>query len=206
MVVGRAVNGWEEKGWSPADAASAEWREGRAAFLRTLKLEGIATDSGELVNRWDGSAYNPNRSAFWRVVRRLANGLMAPDGGSWASRLVWSNLYKVSPFESHNPSTRLRETQRAAARSLLCTEVQEYHPRWLVFLTGHDWAGPFVEALNGASQGTSGRIVQWAGQVQWEGKQPVRVVVGPHPQGFRGGEDAIVADLLSSLRALDGSG
>lgn len=50
--------------------------------------------------------YNTKRSAFWRAVRGVVEGLGISDveHDTWSSHLVWSNLYKLSPADGGNPS------------------------------------------------------------------------------------------------------
>ena len=85
-----------------------------------------------------GSRVQANRSALWRVVRGVAGSYS--ESSKWYSRLVWSNLYKVSP-EQGNPSAALKRAQFPVCAQLIQLEVLQYRPRAVVFLTG--WNGWF---------------------------------------------------------------
>ena len=114
MVIGRAVNGWVEK-WSPNE------------LLDTNKIKDIVdktltsvSDHSDCPMSWVSglwgnteAPYNTKRSAFWRVIRQVVGHLEIADidKPDWPSILTWSNLYKVSPWERGNPSSKLRSTK-----------------------------------------------------------------------------------------------
>ena len=53
------------------------------------------------------------RSAFFRVAKKLLSELEIVDehNEDWASFLVWSNLYKITPFHGGNPGERMAQVQ-----------------------------------------------------------------------------------------------
>ena len=99
MVVGRAVNGWEV-GAFPTNAFTD------VAFARKYAEDVLLASRGDaydcpmkaMFDRWqcEGRKMPPFFSAIREVVNLL--GLIDDTKGShWASLLVWSQLYKISP-------------------------------------------------------------------------------------------------------------
>lgn len=91
--------------------------------------------------------YNTKRSAFWRCIRGVVQGLGVADveDAGWSSHLVWSNLYKVSPAGGGNPKGVLRKVQFRGCAELLNSELRTYRPSRVLFATGFDWAEPFLK-------------------------------------------------------------
>jgi hypothetical protein len=95
--------------------------------------------------------YNIQKSAFWRVIRAVVERLnianLDDEETPWSSHLVWSNLYKIAPAKDGNPGSNLQRDQFNGCLKLLQCELQHYLPRRLLFLTGHDWAYPFLSQV-----------------------------------------------------------
>lgn len=182
MVVGRAVNGWTggilpECLHDPAEVT-------RYAMLVHQRVAGNGEcPMGWVTAAWGASeGYNTKRSAFWRSIRRVVHhlGIADVEGTSWSSHLVWSNLYKVSPADGGNPSNVLCEIQFPGCAKLLDLEFRTYRPSRVLFLTGVDWAGPFLAAAE-LQQGRGFRYVKQFGLLC-----NARCVIAVHPQGKPG--------------------
>jgi hypothetical protein len=179
MVVGRAVNGWI-KGILPDDLSRAS----EVTRYAQLVQDSVNGD-GRCPMLWvtDGwgatEGYSTKRSAFWRAIRRVVKGLGLEDvqQASWPSHLVWSNLYKVSPADGGNPSKLLREVQFPGCAKLLNLELRTYQPDRVLFLTGVDWADPFLEEAK-LQKGEGYQYVERVGDVHG-----ARFVIAVHPQG-----------------------
>lgn len=93
--------------------------------------------------------YNTNRSAFWRVSRKVLETLYSEKGSEeqWSSHLCWSNLYKVAPLETGNPLKSSKKVQRKYSVELLKMELKAYGPKCVLVLAGEDWYKPFIEDL-----------------------------------------------------------
>lgn len=193
MVVGRAVNGWTD---SVLPAALCEPAEvDRYATHVQKSVAGSACCPMRWVATCWGSRddYNTRRSAFWRSIRKVVAGLgiadIASDG--WPSRLVWSNLYKVAPAEGGNPGNVLGDIQCAGCVELLSLELQIYRPSRVLFLTGSDWAAPFLSMYK--FEKTAGfQYVEQAGVIGG-----ARCLVAAHPQGRP--EDAWTGEVLAAF-------
>lgn len=152
MVIGRAVNAWEEDGRLPTALSSPE----EITKYAKLVQESVAGSDGKCPMSWVTAGwgpkidYNTRRSPFWRSIRRVVKGLGIPnvdgaDVDSWASHLVWSNLYKVSPHSNGNPNNALCKIQFSGCAELLQLEFDTYRPSRALFLTGANWADPFLK-------------------------------------------------------------
>lgn len=182
MVVGRAVNGWTEGIFPTSLSVPAE-----VSRYATVVQESVAGNS-ECPMRWvtDGwsgtDGYNTRRSAFWRSIRSVVQGLRIAnvEAGDWPSHLVWSNLYKVSPARGGNPRDVLCDIQFSGCAELLNLEFQTYRPSRVLFLTGADWAAPFLSTCN-LLQDARFQYVEKVGVCE-----DARCVIAVHPQGKPG--------------------
>ena len=184
MVVGRAVNSWTNK-WHADDIkdpdvrsrivdeafAATEWHDGHPMRWVTA--------------RWGlRDRYSTKKSSFWRVVRAVVNGLEIANVTdlAWPSSICWSNLYKVSPHAGGNPSRRLAAAQLHSCIDMLEGEISEWQPRRILFLTGLNWARPFVRSF-----GWDLKLHNDIGEIEAKGiaSAGAQIVIAPHPQGRR---------------------
>lgn len=178
MVVGRAVNGWTD-GVFPSDLRAPD-----SAGLYAARVQESVAGNGNCPMRWvkagwgAAKGYNTRRSAFWRCIRNVVQGLRIVDveSAGWSSHLVWTNLYKVSPAHGGNPNNALCEIQLAGCVELFKLEIRTYRPFRVLFLTGADWAAPFLEGVN-LQEGAGFHHVKGVGQVC-----DARFVIALHPQ------------------------
>jgi len=182
MVIGRAVNGWGD-GQSIAELQNPT---ARAEFV-----DGFVYPDGECQMAWVAKSagasdtYNTNSSAFWRVIREVSRclGVWQDDQeDGWSSHLVWSNLYKVSPYAGGNPSNKLCEIQEPGCIDLLRTEIREFAPDKVLFLTGMDWAWPFMKGLGCRLQAVDGLVEAVGTVTNGIAEEATPFVVAQHPQ------------------------
>ena len=207
MVVGRAVNGWRRFAF-PRDLADQSFRKEYASTV----LKSVIGDRDQCPMNWVTKKNVIAISAFWRVIRMAIGGLssqtLTKDNWPprlrecWPSHLVWSNLYKLSPWEGGNPGGRLRSIQFAGCRDLLQLELNLYRPRRLLLLTGEGWAAPFLEALSPNDVGIDGfRYVERAGWLALADEGQAYFVVAPHPQGKP--ERPLTMEVLQAFQRLE---
>ena len=183
MVVGRAPNGWEVSAYLEKFATCA----GREEFTQQVQKSVDGPDPMAWVQKQWGATdcYNTQRSAFWRVIRRVTQCLCSTGGNGedWPSHLVWSNLYKVSPAAGGNPGNGLRKIQFPGCKELFQLELETYRPKRLLLLTGwDDWAERFLDQL--APDDVAGMAyVERVGTIVLGQEHQIRVVVAYHPQG-----------------------
>ena len=182
MVVGRAVNGWTD-GILISELNSQKSIE-KYADIVFQSVSPNRCPMSWVTDRWGNDhAYNSKRSAFWRVTRAVVDNLHIAniDESNWPSHLVWSNLYKVAPADGGNPSDTLCDIQFTGCQSLLELELSLYNPKRLLFLTGLDWAKPFMENICDLTR-TGKTYSEAVGEFKRD-NLTTKVVVAVHPQG-----------------------
>ena len=208
MVVGRAPNGWRVNGVGPEELAA----DAEAERYSHKVLDSVNRARGDrecpmswITDQWGPNPeYNTNKSAFWRVIRRVAGNLEIADidQNSWPSHLVWTNLYKVAPEDGGNPSGILRNVQRRGCIELFRLELATYTPSRLLLLTGADWAAEFLQHLDGTS-GDFGRLdyVERLGTLSiGPDHYPIQYVVAKHPE--RKPEDPWIDDVCRAFNRI----
>jgi hypothetical protein len=145
-----------------------------------------------------------NRSQFWRTAQEVMVGLRLPSKSPcWVSQLHWTNLYKVNPAEIGNPGGRLRRAQDRICQQILLEEIALLRPKRVLFLTGLDWAGPFLTSFAAQTDRLEGE--PW---VQARGSLPIgaenaQFVVAVHPA--RKPRRLITESILKYFDALESS-
>ena len=197
MVIGRGVNGWTH-GVSPQDLANRSSREQHVKDV--LQKEVCLQQMNWVTKNWGArNGYNTRRSAFWRAIRGVTEGLnIANNNMPWSSYLVWSNLCKLSPANGGNPSGKLRRIQLPGCRELLQLEIEIYRPTRLLLLTGSYWAEPFLETLGAETVNGPNQYVRRAGLLPFPDGSRTRFVVACHPQGKS--EKDWICEVLQAFR------
>ena len=168
MMVGRAVNGWDE--YRPVGEFSEEefiqasienlnndkkalsygkdrfewiWAEGNTA--KNCLREGIDRSPSDI------GKYLLTRSPLWSYTKDIWSNLYGKQQRweeRWFENIVWSNLYKIAPHESGNPSGKLMKYQKDVCLELLKREVEYFKPTHILFITGKDWFSPFTNIFD----------------------------------------------------------
>jgi hypothetical protein len=196
MVIGRALYGWE------LPREFNEFKDETGALKFADSAWEIIYKGERCPNQWvleTTPDYNPKRSAFWRVIKQvgLKLGVYQDNDPNWSSYILWSNLYKLNPDKSENPSEKLCDIQYPGCAELLEMEIEEYKPNFILFLTGLGWAYPFLLDIDGfkcrtmQSQYVSGRGIYDSSEVH------AKVVVSIRPE--RQNESSFVNDVISSF-------
>lgn len=176
LVVGRAVNGWQT-----SYTINKLHRNG--VIERILK--DIIQPKKECLSDWvqecweNRNGYNTKGSAFWRTTKGITSKLNISTQEDWASSIVWSNLYKIAPFEGGNPSDSLRERTRKDCIHILKAEIEILNPKRIVFLTGANWFDDFAEGLEFNEDRSKRHPIEKSGMI-FNGAQ---IAILPHPQG-----------------------
>lgn len=194
MVVGRAVNKWLEA-ISPRLLANETERRSFLAGLEAVSYPPDTCPMAWVHDQWGTSdLYNTRRSAFWRVSKRVLEGVTQSLSEVWSSHLVWSNLYKIAPAAGGNPDGSLQQAQFEGCVELLKVELDRYRPRRLLFLTGLNWARPFLSSLGFEPFGEDldRRFVEAVGATG-----ETRWVIAQHPMGKN--EDVWVREVIEAF-------
>ena len=125
MIVGRAVNGWDQ-----------EWADTPNAIATQILANEFDVDSLSALPETDG--YYFSRSRFIVVAKEILLRYGATEE-NWASKLAWSNLYKVAPAVAGNPNGEVQHIQRAYAIQILKKEIEQIKPKHVLFMTGYDF-------------------------------------------------------------------
>lgn len=178
MIVGRAVNGW----YNEFDLDTLE--PDRMVSLLFDNQNKTTCPLKWVLDSWGNTeGYNTKSSAFWRVTRRLSielnNTALESD---WANKIAWSNLYKVAPSTSGNPSDKLCDYQFAGCSNLLLAEIEEYQPKVVVFFTGLNWFNGFLDNSVLTSCSNEFNWVDAYGTMYTKNKE-IKIIVAKHPQG-----------------------
>lgn len=210
MIIGRAVNGWTNE-WLPAELKDQSRRTNVLTELfesSAGRTVGSGCPMSWVSEQWQVSdGYNTKRSSFWRSTRMLLTRLGISHEGTvdWPSSLEWTNLYKVAPAEGGNPSTLLCGVQHSLCRELLHLEIRNSKARRVLFLTGLDWAYPFLPRLSSVVFADSfDSYVALRGDIRYDDEAPVSLVIASHPQGKSESLWAEqVADAFATQAAMD---
>ena len=205
MVVGRAVNSF----WQAQFPSEFSTQEAAIFFAKKVINDSnnpINCPMGWLNESWAGKVkYKARRSTYWRAIHAVMENfrLITPDDESWASKLVWSNLYKLSPQSGGNPSNHVCELQLSGCIELLQSEIEHHRPAKVLFLTGMDWAEPFLRGLGFQYESdlTTSQVEGFGRTVLNDGHQ-FSYVIASHPQGKPGGHRKWADDVLSKFERL----
>ena len=209
MVVGRAVNGWKHD----IDPVKFDEPDFCAEYAKELWEKSYPHDGkcpmAWVTKQWGATeGFNTQRSAFWRVIRQVTEGLgICSRDENWSSHLIWSNLYKVAPANGGNPNDTLCNAQYDGCKELLKQEIQDYCPRYLLFLTEnpnpdhkHYWARPFLDKFK-LSDWPGERYVCFTGRPSLpEYSDSTQIVGAIHPQGQN--EDGWVKEVLDAVGSM----
>jgi hypothetical protein len=91
-------------------------------------------------------------------------------------------LYRIAPGITGNPNEQLMRLQLELCREQLLRDIAELKPERVLFLTGMNWAQPFLGELE-VSTSTPGQLVERTGRLSAHNGRHMSVVVAKHPQG-----------------------
>lgn len=209
LLVGRAVNGWGH-----LDASSPEaFAQSAEAQLRENHFSWIVCDHGMLRNdaRNDGGKYYwLAHSPFWRTFRKIWEGLTGnctfrdTAQRTWLDTIAWTNLYKLAPRDTGNPTGSMCRRQLAACREILAAEIGIFNPTHILFATGYaGWFEAFQDLFDGKfsvprqniprGQKKNAVFVECCGETE----SGIRIVVACRPE--RRNEERYVSDVLQAM-------
>jgi hypothetical protein len=180
LIIGRSVNGWEYS-YAPTDGAEKSVQNEIVEQLESYEAEGLHWVYSQESPK---KGYNTRKSAFWRVTKRIAlSRKIVDDREIWSTYLAWTNLYKVSNAVKGNPSETLCSVQFPYCKKLLLMEIKQLKPRMALFLTGANWALPFIqECISADDKRRKGSLVDYAGRLKM-GEYAGGYIIAKHPQG-----------------------
>lgn len=149
MVIGRACNGYIT---SSLNIHTLFGTSEEAIVKRKDQMKWVEDCAGNK----DG--YNTNKSAFWRVTKRIAQKFYPND---WYSYIAWSNVCKIAPWKGGNPNNALYYAQLESCKKIFEEEVRQLSPKFVIMFTGKDWAKDFFLYLNKGKELKSIKELDW---------------------------------------------
>ena len=188
LVVGRAVNDWHD-----FHIKETEFED---LYSPIVPL----TSDGDIESFFrNDSHYNMKRSAFWRTTRAVTCGLYDCRRDNFGKYLSYSNLYKVA-LPHKNPNNALIRVQQSECINLLRKEIKLWEPAFILFLTGWDWADPFLidfEKNDGLTCFGRNGVLDDCGELP----NGCRIAVIPHPQGKK--EHLLAGQVIAFFKNFD---
>jgi len=147
LFIGRATNGWGTDSTESVDVLFDGDNESRG-FAHPNQMSWLENHP----------SYNWQRSAFWRVVSNVSQSYTQ---GEWFNGIAWTNLYKIAPYDGGNPSNRLCYEQLPICQKILKNEIEILSPKFVILLTGENWAKDFLPYLNGEKECNPISTIEW---------------------------------------------
>lgn len=151
MVVGRAVNGWG----NPLSLKSADTYAEQAAALFKRRdrfktewnmQDGETNPYSEYEIDDNGKKtikkYYLSKSPFWSTTLGIYQELSSKENHKhtdWYEDIVWSNIYKIAPSKSGNPSTNLIYAQANICVKILREEIRLFQPTHMLLVVDKSW-------------------------------------------------------------------
>lgn len=191
MIVGRAVNGWDDAFWKHGDL-----RDRNTIRKHVQKIMSISENLTECPLNWVNESwgrveydekgkvkYNSKKSAFWRLVNKIVSKIANEE--FWWSKIVWTNIYKIAPDEGGNPKNKLIDIQYENCVKILSAEIELYKPKHIVFFTGLDWVKPFVKDIEKITLSSNkvNSLVEAIGNYNFNDGKKANIIIAKHPQG-----------------------
>lgn len=169
LFVGKAPNGWY-----PYDDIEVMFGDSEEAIFNRK-------DQMKWVEQNNNPQYNTNKSAFWRVIRKVASVYYPTHE---LNHVAWSDVAKVAP-DGGNPNDTLYYLQLECCQKILAAEINILSPKVVVFLTGEGWARDFIQYLG------NGFFPQKVAEQEWKGGysaklyrlKKIGIILSEHPQG-----------------------
>lgn len=147
MVVGRAMNGWEtdfSQCYTAEDVKNTVLNQ-KFSFSDVINTEGFPREGKR--------PYRYITSKFWKLIKYVLEEYGEANNEwydktknmNWNEKIVWSNLYKVSPRYENNPDDLLIKKTLEANIEILKTEISEYSPDLILFVTDRWFLEPFPQ-------------------------------------------------------------
>ena len=171
LFVGRATNGYGTDATKSVDVLF-DGEEDSLGFARPDQMTWLETHP----------SYNWRQSPFWRLISKVSQDYTE---GEWFDGIAWSNLCKIAPSKAGNPSNSLYYAQLSACQKILKSEIEILSPKFVILLTGENWAKDFLFYLNDKE------VCFPIDKVEWENNYTIDIYLikgvyflrTEHPQG-----------------------
>lgn len=146
MLVGRATNGWGKT--LPVDSEESFADKAVPVFqsIDRFQTEWKMKDclnnpySEYLDANGEWKKYYLSGSNFWNYTKDIWCKLNHVNNKpNWYESIVWSNIYKIAPTDSGNPSTNLIYAQAKACIDILKAEIDLLKPTHILLVIDETW-------------------------------------------------------------------
>ena len=145
MVVGRAMNGWEEdySGCENVDDVTQKILDQDFQFSDIIKEDGISCDGRK--------NYFYSRSNFWKLIHCVLQNYHEANhewydptkNANWNEKIVWSNLYEIAPRNSGNPEWKMIKPDMQNYIDIMKLKLVKYKPKRVLFVTDSNYFEPW---------------------------------------------------------------
>lgn len=97
---------------------------------------------------WDKGTYQTRRSAFWRVIRAVANSFYGIDE---LNHIAWSNVCKIQKHSGKNPQGEMFDCQIKTCQEIFKTEIEILSPKFIIMFTGNYGRKEILSYMNGGN-------------------------------------------------------
>ena len=137
MIVGRAVNGWKVDFDNCGDIHNTV----NSVLTQRNRLDDFAGGPTEYYEAEEKKKYYYT-TAFWRLVKKLVIRIDRTDE-EWQQKIIWTNLYKVSPKKRGNPAWSMIKNDLDVYIEILKKEIEDNAPKLVVFVTDWNYIKPY---------------------------------------------------------------
>lgn len=139
MIIGRCLNGWEVE--FPNCETINDTLD--SILNQPSRFEDAVNENviPYIDEQGNEKRYYYSRSAFWRLIKKLSITYNGEE--DWNEKIVWSNLYKVSPRKGGNPSWRLIKGKIPTYIEIVKKEIETCNPTHIVFVTDLNFLNPY---------------------------------------------------------------
>jgi hypothetical protein len=175
LFIGKATNGW----------VTDDRNVNNIFDEKNINRIFHRSDQMKWVENLDGNTqgYNTRKSSFWRVIKGITQSIFGDE--NWSSKIAWSNLYKLAPYDEGNPTEVIKNIQLESCCEIIKTEIEILQPRIVVFFTS-GWEKNFLYYLNNNQHTHSAEKIHWNNgefEINVYNVRNMIFIVSQHPQG-----------------------
>lgn len=132
-------------------------------------LFGNPTDSNTIFNCddqmtwvydcWNVGDYQTRRSAFWRVIRKVASHYYESDE---LNHVAWSNICKIQNHNGKNPEGRMFDCQIKTCQEIFKIELEVLSPHFVIMFIGNYGKREMLSYLNGGEMPQEVKTTTWS--------------------------------------------
>lgn len=152
LFVGRATNQWHTTEEN-IEVLFGDPGKGDTIFNCVDQMEWVYND-------WNSKkGYATSTSAFWRVIRKVANSFYESDE---LNHVAWSNICKIQTDKGKNPEGRMFDNQIKTCQEIFKTELEILSPQFVIMFIGNYGKREMLSYINGGVMPQEIEIAGWS--------------------------------------------